>query len=60
MGFSVWGGSSAAVEWHFHMADRRVDDPEVLPAEDEVMSAVPTNLLLPERRLSGIGSFVSV
>ncbi len=41
------------------MADHRVDDPEVLPAEDEVMSAVPTNLLLPGRRLSGTGSFVS-
>lgn len=62
MGFSVWGGSSAAAERHVHMADRRVDDPEVLPAEDEVMSAVPTNLLLPgrrDRRLSGTGSFVS-
>lgn len=49
MGFSVWGGSSA----QFLMADRPVDDPEVFPAEDEVMSTVPSNLLLPGPRLSG-------
>lgn len=58
MGLSVWGGSSAAAEWQFHMADRRVDDPEVLPAKDEVMSAVPTNLLLPGPRLSGTGGLL--
>lgn len=55
----MWGGSSAAAKWQFHMADRRVDDPEVLPAEDEIMPAVPTNLLLFGRSLSGIDSFVS-
>lgn len=54
----MWGGSSAAAERQFHMADRRVDDPEVLPAKDEVMSAVPTNLLLPGPCLSGTGGLL--
>lgn len=41
------GGSSAGAERQFRMADSSVDYPEVLPAKDEVVPAVPTNLLLP-------------
>lgn len=55
LGLSVRGGSSAAAERQFHMADHRVDDPEVLPAKDEILSAVSPNLLLPRLRLSGTG-----
>lgn len=54
----MWGGNFAGAERQFRMADRTVDYQEVLPAKDEVMPTVPTNLLLPGRRLSGIGGLL--